>query len=72
MSKYLPEYLGYRHCAVNLHTGEILSCERSNTLKRAIAERKRINRKHGDFRRERWRFCHDHGKRWIESGWDIR
>lgn len=69
--KYMPKYLGYRHCAINLHTHEILSCSCSNTLKRAIAARKRINRKHGDFRRERWRFCHDHGKQWINSNWDI-
>lgn len=62
-------YLELRHCAISLKTEEIICCSSSNRLKRAVARRTKLNHEFGDG--GQWRFCHDYGKRWIDSEWDI-
>ena len=57
----------YRHCAYDIVTGEILSCERGKQLKRAVALTKKTNKELFDYN-GKWRFCHDFGKRWNKEG----
>lgn len=58
----------YRHLAYNVHTGEIINAPSGAILNRAVATRKRIDRKYGYIRNEHWRFCHDFGKNWQKNG----
>lgn len=55
MSKTYP--YGYRHAALNLFTGEIISCPTGTHLKRSIALRNRYERA-GGFPCGAWVFTH--------------
>lgn len=59
---------GYRHCAINIKTGTIISCPSGNQLKRVLATDRRLNRKHHIIGENTWRFCHDFGRKWEENG----
>lgn len=54
----------YRHCAVNIKTGTIISCQSGQHLKRVLASRR--------YGAGPWRFCHDFGKKWAEQGLPTR
>ena len=46
-----------RHCAYNLRTGEIITCERGNQLKRQMAIISRHDKRYYGCR-AKWVFCH--------------
>lgn len=47
----------YNHVAINIETGEVLSCTSVNGLKRHIAHMTRWNVRHG-YSTGRWMFAH--------------
>ena len=63
--------LEYRHVAFNLATGEIMSCNHGNRLKREVARTERVNRELYNVRGQ-WRWCHDFGKKWDKEGLPTR
>jgi hypothetical protein len=59
--------MDYRHCAYNIHTGEIISSNCGNYLKREVARTKRFDKEHYN-EPGAWRFSHDYGKKWEANG----
>lgn len=56
----------HRHAAYNVKTGELITCNHGNHLKRAVALDERFNREVYNQPGE-WRWCHDFGRKWEEK-----
>lgn len=64
--------MNYRHCAYNIHTGEIINCEKSNGLKRQVAYTGKVNKYYYGANKGGWRWSHDFGKKWEREGFPIK
>lgn len=61
----------YRHCAIDITTGQLLSTTSGTALKRFVAYVTKQNKKEYGFLSQ-WRFCHDYGQSWKENGAPVK
>lgn len=61
----------YRHTAYNISTGEIITANTGNHLKRCVAHTKKWDKAlfHSA---GQWRFSHDYCKSWLANGFPAR
>ena len=59
--------MDYRHTAYNVVSGQIINSEKGNSLKRAVAYTRKVDKElYGTS--GQWRFSHDYGKNWLTNG----
>lgn len=60
-----------KHSAYNIHTGEIITANTGNHLKKCVAHSKKYDKKLFHIAGQ-WRFSHDYCKHWTEKGFPVR